>query len=431
MKRWVVTFAATAISTYALDAFATAAGVLLVTSQLFRGLDHAHVLLFLAGTYLVWGAGLRVNLQANWNLLEDTGTSTNVLSKAAYDLTKLRARSMRARKIAAAVGYVVTELAKETPYYAGAFGVALFHDSVSSAEALLFLGGANLGAAGYEYVLAGVTRTFLHRRSAAGYASFESDWMPKAYLANYYRAVEADEVHTIAFFVNAIKNSKPGEPVLFFGVGPTMHHVFLAIPRASEIHLGDFLPANLREIERWIERAPDAHDWRPFVRYTLECEGRATPSEKEITQREELTRVRIKKLLQIDVRSANPLGEPKGRPYETVISAYCADSSTEDRAIWETYMNRIVDLVSPGGTLIIAALRRTHGYLIGEKSFPSPNINEEDIRTVLGPYFARENLVIKVCEVPECESQGYSSIVLACAHQRRAVPVSPGRPAAN
>ena len=93
--RWVVTFIATVASTYALDAIATAAGILLVTSQILQGLDHLVVLLFLAGTYVLWGLGLRVNLRANWMLLEDTGTSTNVLSKAAYDLVKARTRSVR------------------------------------------------------------------------------------------------------------------------------------------------------------------------------------------------------------------------------------------------------------------------------------------------------------------------------------------------
>ena len=89
-KQWLVTIAATAVSTYALDAVATAAGVLLVASVLLRGLDHVFVLLFLASTYVLWGMGLRVNLKANWALLEDTGTSINVLSKVAYDLVKLR-----------------------------------------------------------------------------------------------------------------------------------------------------------------------------------------------------------------------------------------------------------------------------------------------------------------------------------------------------
>jgi len=160
-RRWGVTLTATAASTYALDAVATAAGVALVASGALHGLDHALVLAFLAASYVAWAAGLRVNLGANWALLERTGTSTNVLSKAAYDLTG-RARP-RTRRVAAAAGYVVTELAKEAPYYAGAFGAALVSDSVSSNDALLFLAGANLGAAAYEYGLARLTRAFLLR----------------------------------------------------------------------------------------------------------------------------------------------------------------------------------------------------------------------------------------------------------------------------
>jgi hypothetical protein len=59
-----------------------------------------------------------VNLSANWSLLRLTGTSTNALSKAAFELT--RRRDVRTQRIAAAAGYVAVEIAKEAPYYAGA-----------------------------------------------------------------------------------------------------------------------------------------------------------------------------------------------------------------------------------------------------------------------------------------------------------------------
>jgi hypothetical protein len=160
-RRWGVTLTATAASTYALDAVATAAGVALVASGALRGLGHVLVLVVLAASYVAWGAGLRVNLAANWALLERTGTSTNALSKAAYDLA--RRAQPRTRRLAAAAGYVATELIKEAPYYAGAFGAAVVSDSVSSNDALLFLAGANLGAAAYEYGLARLTRAFLVR----------------------------------------------------------------------------------------------------------------------------------------------------------------------------------------------------------------------------------------------------------------------------
>ncbi len=417
-NQWLATCAATAVSTYALDAAATAAGLLLVATQLLRGVDQLSALLFLASTYIAWGVSMSVTLKANWALLEATGTSTNVLSKVLYDLAKFKTMSIRAQRIAAAIGYAGTEIAKETPYYAGAFGAVLFTEQVSTTDALIFLGGANLGAAVYEYGLAHLTQAFLHQKAAPAYASFEADWVPGDYLADYYSAVEPDERQTIAFFAEAMQASPPDEPALCFGVGPTLHHVFLAANTASEIHLGDYLPANLREIERWIAREPQAHDWRPFVRHTLECEGIVSPTEDEIRQREDLTRARITRLLEVDLRRPAPLGDRHTRMYATVISAYCADSATGDRDTWETYMARIASLVRPGGTLITAALRRSSGYRVGGKLFPSPNVDEHDLRAVLDRHFRPEDLTIVACELAGTESKGYSSIVLARGHCR-------------
>jgi hypothetical protein len=196
LSPWAATVTATAASTYALDGVATAAGVLLVASHALGGLGHWHALVFLAATYAAWGAGLRANLRANWSLLEQTGMSTNALSKAAHDLTRFRSTSDRDRRIASAAGYLGLELAKEAPYYAGAFGAAVLSDSVSSTDAIVFLAGTNLGAAGYEYALARITRSVLRRRSPQACASFDTDPVPRAYLAEHYSRVEPDEART-------------------------------------------------------------------------------------------------------------------------------------------------------------------------------------------------------------------------------------------
>jgi NNMT/PNMT/TEMT family len=414
-RRWAITLGATAASTYALDVVATAAGVALASSQVLHGVDHWLLLTFLASTYIAWGAGLRVNLRANWALLERTGTSTNALSKAGYDLFK----RPRARRIAASVGYVGTELLKEIPYYAGAFGATLVTDSVSANDALIFLAGANLGAAVYEYGLARLTRAFLAVKRRV---SFERDWVPREYLADYYGTVEPDERETIAFFVEAMRGARPGEPILLFGVGPTLHHVFLAAEKASEIHLADYLPSNLREIERWIERDPTAHDWRPFVRYTLQCEGIADPSDGQVAARDELTRTKISRLLQADARDPKPLSER----YGTVISAYCADSATADRGTWELFMRNISGLVRPGGLFVTAALRRARFYLVGDKRFPSANVDEHDLRAVLQPAFGPLNGEVQVRELAEQAAHGYEGIVLGAARRsdimRQAAP---------
>ena len=162
---WLIAAVATGVSTYALDGVATAGGVLLVASGVMAGVGEPQMLLVLAATYVAWGAGLRVNLKANFRLLEEVGTSSNALSKAAYDIVSLRTETVRPRRVAAAAGYVGTELAKEIPYYAAALGAAFVSDTITSHDALVFIAGTNLGAAVYEYGLGRVTGIYLQRRA--------------------------------------------------------------------------------------------------------------------------------------------------------------------------------------------------------------------------------------------------------------------------
>ncbi|MEV0129195.1 guanitoxin biosynthesis pre-guanitoxin forming N-methyltransferase GntF [Dactylosporangium sp. NPDC050688] len=408
-RAWVVSLAATAVSAYALDATATTAGVALVASGVLGDLGHRWAVAVLVASYAVWAWGLRANLRANQALLAATGTSTNVLSKAAHDLARRYGTGPRAARVAAAAGYTATEVAKEVPYYAGAFGAAVLTDPVTATGAVLFLAGANLGAAGYEYGLARLTRTFLRRRR---YASFDTDWDPAAYLDGYYRTVEPDEVATIAFLVEALRGAEPDRPVLFFGVGPTLHHVFAAAETASELHLGDYLPDNLAQIRRWLDRDPRAHDWRPFVRYTLRCEGNAEPTDDEVAAREELTRKKITDLVEVDAGRPRPLPDR----YATVVSAYCADSATADRATWARFMRHIGGLVEPGGLFVTAALRRCRGYTVAGRSFPSADIDEHDLRAVLRPDFTPP--AIEVRQVPQQAAHGYGGIILCHARRR-------------
>ena len=153
-RTWIATVAASLVTFYALDMVATGAGLLLAASGLLGGISHWQALGLWLATNVVWGVGLWSMMLANWDLLQRTGTSTNILSKAAHDIVARITRSRRWRCAAAHVGYMSTELAKEAPYYLGAAGAALFSDSISAIDALVFLVGANLGAALYGFSLA-------------------------------------------------------------------------------------------------------------------------------------------------------------------------------------------------------------------------------------------------------------------------------------
>lgn len=163
--RWAIVVVATLVSTFGLDLTATASGTLVAASPLLDRAPHEAVLGFLAATYLLWFVGLRANLIANGRLLEETATSTNLLSKVMFEIARRRSGSERVRQAAAKVGYLVTELVKEAPYYLGAFGTALLSGTLDATDAILFLAGTNIGAAIWELGIARLSHRWLDRRS--------------------------------------------------------------------------------------------------------------------------------------------------------------------------------------------------------------------------------------------------------------------------
>ena len=196
--------------------------------------------------------------------------------------------------------------------------------------------------------------------------------------------------------------------MLYFGTGPTLHHVFLAAPVASEIHLGDYLDVNLAEVRLWLDRDPTAHDWRPFVRHTLACEGLPAPSLEDVRRREELTRSRVTRLVHVDGRC--PSSEPH---YATVVSAYCADSATSDPRAWATFMANVLDRVEPGGLLLTAMLRRSHGYRVGDVTFASADVDEGDLRRLVRARWGTVDGAVEVHQLRDQPDHGYAGIVLA------------------
>lgn len=245
-----------------------------------------------------------------------------------------------------------------------------------------------------------------------------SEWKPKDYLRDYYHTIEPDEVETIAYLSRVFSRVRGNPLMIEFGCGPTLHHVIPAAERVSEIHMADYLEVNLDEIANWVGRGIGRHNWQSFTRYTLECEGQIQPSEDAVRTREDLVRGKISKLVQGDASLVDPIGHEYRGFYPLVMSCYCADSATSDRVTWEAYLRHIASLTQPGGLFITAALRKAAYYRVGERFFPSADIDEYNLRQVLEIDFCPASINIEVRELPEHQEQGYQGIVLAHALRR-------------
>ncbi|HEY5810862.1 MAG TPA: guanitoxin biosynthesis pre-guanitoxin forming N-methyltransferase GntF [Povalibacter sp.] len=246
-----------------------------------------------------------------------------------------------------------------------------------------------------------------------------SQWSPATYLATYYAKVEPEERHTLRFLVREVQKLSAGATILEFGVGPTLHHLLPLAPHAAQIHVADLLPANLEAVRQWCEEEPGAFDWREFTRVVLMYEGNRNPSECEIDTRQRLTRERIALRLIGDARLRHPLGVTYSRRYDCVVSCYCADSATADKDEWFRYLRNIASLLAPGGLFIVAALRNCSFYRVGAQRFPSPAIDEDDVRWAFAELnFATSSVELEVCNVPEQARCGFQSIVLASGRIR-------------
>ena len=236
-------------------------------------------------------------------------------------------------------------------------------------------------------------------------------WVPGDYLSEYYCELQEDERSTIRFFVEQMRAAPVG-PVLCFGCGPTLHHVLLAAERMTDVTLADYVPENLAEIERWRRREPGVHDWSPFVRYILECESGAAPSESEVCARQELLRQKIARLLHADASLTDPLGSEYRGAFAAVLSPYCAESATGDRATWAHFCRNIASLVRPGGLFLTSALRLSSGYKSGERFFPATPIDQPDLHQILLEDFEAGSVEVVARELSEHASQGFSGILL-------------------
>lgn len=239
-------------------------------------------------------------------------------------------------------------------------------------------------------------------------------WSSVGYKTDYFGPViPSDEIHTINFHVQASKEVPNGSTVLDFGCGPIPLRALTIEPYVDEIHMGDYLSSNLKEINKWVKGKGEDRRWDPYVSYILQCEGIPTPTGRQISERKRATRSKITRVFKVDASQQNPLIEnPMGR-YPIVMSFYCADSATSDINEWREFTRNINSLAEQ--VLIMAALAKSHGYWLKNSYFPSPILDSSLLKTALEVDFPTKCITIEEVAVPGHQTQGYSSILLAKA----------------
>ena len=249
--------------------------------------------------------------------------------------------------------------------------------------------------------------------------NFRTLWCPDDYLKQYYTttSIPSDELAIYNFVIPYLQAEQPHfVKALDFGCGPTVHHMIPFMPYVEEFHLADYLSANLLALQQWLHGEPKSHNWDIYIKGVLQLEGIAQPSPAELEMRKAQMRCKTSLVKHGNLYWKHPLNDAS--TYPLVLSFYCADSATHFKSKWRIFMRHLFNLIDPGGTLILSALHNTTHYNIGRQCFPSAQVNENDMYTILSEaHFRKKTLDIRVINISGWEEQGFDSIILAKAQK--------------
>ncbi len=236
-----------------------------------------------------------------------------------------------------------------------------------------------------------------------------SEWDPQEYLRQYYSTpyLPDDSQAVLRFLIEQLsRGAPPRRRAIDFGCGPTLYSAISIAPHAQELHLADYLPANLREAQRWLDDEPEAHDWDVYFRGVLELEIGNAPTPEQVAARKAELRRKAPALREADVRRLHPLGQPQ--TYDLVVSFHCIEAVSSDRKEWETFLGHLSGLVAPGGMMVLASLRRCNGYEVLGRMFPATYVDENDFARALPQLgFSKEGMVIRAAPIAEWVKEGY------------------------
>ena len=304
---WALTVIATAVSTYALDARrdrGRRAARRLAAARRPRPLARARV-----PRRHLRRVGRRAcgrTCAPTGRCSSDTGTSTNALSKAAHDLTSA-AGPQRPRTPARVAGRLrrAPSSPRRRPTTPGAFGAALVtrlrlrhrraHLPRRREPRRRRLRVRARPRSPARACAGGAARVVRHRLGAGR--------VPRRLLPRGRAGRAARRSPTSS--TRCATPSRAGRSCSSASGRPC---TTCSWPRrtASELHLADYLPANLAEIERWLERDPRRPRLAPVRPLHARVRGLAGPTDAQVTEREELTRTKITRLLQVDARRPDP-----------------------------------------------------------------------------------------------------------------------------
>lgn len=238
--------------------------------------------------------------------------------------------------------------------------------------------------------------------------------------------------------------------LLDVGGGPTIYqHIPLSLNVSAIIHT-DFLPENREEVHKYLLADDDAYIWKGYYaavqeilrtdeRYQSLLDAQIKSGRSDVRKHAELVQkiifspdvgafekhlrnIMVKTILPCDVFS--PALEENGsnslkhalrsvtrEGFPDIISAhFLVESATESYETWKQGVLHLLERLSPGGYLIMTAIRNASWYRVGTNKVPAVSVDECDVRKFLEEH----DIVVEDMQVligSNKENHGYDGMI--------------------
>ncbi len=192
------------------------------------------------------------------------------------------------------------------------------------------------------------------------------------------------------------------------GTGPVLEYPFMFAPFVQKYDLSDYVENNLLAVRRWVDRAPQAHDWNPIFRGVLRAQGQSIDL---LEGRSRDLRCAIGELRKIDLRQPEPLGT--NAQYDLVTSFFCTECVDVTPEGWAQCKKRLLGLVAPGGAFFSAIVQNCNQYRILGLWFPTCNLNPHHLTGLLDDEGFTAEVNSYAC--PEFADSGFSQFMVVKA----------------
>ncbi|MGW2909406.1 SCO2525 family SAM-dependent methyltransferase [Streptomyces asoensis] len=234
---------------------------------------------------------------------------------------------------------------------------------------------------------------------------------PRVYISHNYLEMQAvdEEIlsHVRDHFSDHFRGGRRVASGIDVGAGPNLYPALAMLPWCDRITL---LERSARNLDYLRGQCPDyAPHWDQFWNVLCKDEAYATL--------DMAPRVRFKEAVgQPEPGSLFDLCADERR-WDLGTMFFVAESITTSLAEFRRGVGCFMNALKSGAPFAAAFMEHSEGYQVGAHRFPARDIDESEVRTVLGPY-AEDVEIHRTANPQQLVRDGYTGMILACGKRK-------------